>query len=555
MGNENLKQPTTKGPANFSYLNRHVQSNCCVKRGSNNMPSEDASWELSARVARGSFIILVNRLITTVLGVVYTIMAARLLGAEGYGVVSVGLALLSVLMVVGSFGIYGAIVRYVSKYAALNRFRTVRRVLRISFKYLLALALGFSLALLVLAGPIATHIYHDPGLTNVFRTVALILFLWIIFNGFQSVFQGFQRMRYILFAQVTYATLRIPIAIGLISAGFFATGALLGTAGGLIVAGAFSLFFLIPKVLPKSRSREAVDDRGLSREVLSFAAPTWLGSVAVILLTYFGTLLLGYVVNMQEVGYYSAAFYISIFLVALPGVMAGALFPALSEQWTLGRRKNFALAVRTAIKLIFTILIPLVVGMMIFSEFTLTLLYGGEFVAGANMLRMLLIAMLFRSLSEINYSIFSGIGRPDVYAKLGWMAAVVGVAAITPMVWLYGGMGAASGLLVACVCWALAGAYFVTRLTHQDYPFPIFWRPLLATGAMLLFVIPMRFVVGNIFQAAIVGLVGFVVYAYAFLRLGGVGKADLEVLKRISSGIGKPRAVEKVLSFLEHYTK
>lgn len=72
---------------------------------------------------------------------------------------------------------------------------------------------------------------------------------------------------------------------------------------------------------------------------------------------------------------------------------------------------------------------------------------------------------------------------------------------------------------------------------------------------MLLFVIPMRFVAGNIFQAAIVGLVGLVIYAYAFLRLGGVGKADLEVLKRISSGMGKPRVVEKVLSFLGRYTK
>jgi len=519
------------------------------------MPSEDASWELSARVARGSFIILVSQLTLTVLGIAYTLTVARLIGAEGYGIVSIGFALTSVLLVISNLGIPDAIVRYVSKYAALKKFRTVRRVLRISFKYLLLLALGFSSALLVLAGPIATYVYHDPSLTNIFRVAALILLLRILLSGPEGIFRGFQRMHYILFENVAYAALRIPIAIVLVSVGFFATGALLGTAGGLIIALAFSLFLFIPKVLPKSRSREAVNDHQLSSEVLSFAAPTWLGSVAIVLLTYFGTLLLGYVASMQEVGYYSAAFYISIFLVALPGVMATALFPALSEQWTLKDRKNFALAVRTAIKLIFTLLIPLVVGMMIFSEFTMALLYGKEFVAGANVLRVLLTAMLFEGLSSINYSIFSGIGRPDVYMKISWATTGVGVAAIASMTWLYGAMGAASGLLIACVVRALLGAYFVPRLTHQDYPFPIFWRPLLATGAMLLFVISMRFVVGNIFQAAIVGLVGLVIYAYAFLKLGGVGKGDLEVLRRISSGMGKPRAVEKVLSFLERYTK
>ena len=202
---------------------------------------------------------------------------------------------------------------------------------------------------------------------------------------------------------------------------------------------------------------------------------------------------------------------------------------------------------------IFTLLIPLVVGMMVFSEFTLTLLYGREFAAGANVLRVLLIAMLFRALAGVNNSIFAGIGRPDVRAKLAWMAAAVGIAAIAPLVWLYGAMGAASGLLVACVVWALAGAYFVTRLTDQAYPFPIFWRPLLATGAMLLFVIPMRFVVGNIFQATLVGLAGLVIYAYAFLRLGGIGRGDLKVLERFSSDMGKPRAVERVIRFLRRY--
>jgi len=501
----------------------------------------------------GGFTILVTRALEGILAVVFTIVVARLIGARGFGMVGIALSLIAVFQAVGRFGIPEAIARFVPKYSVQKRWGMVRSVLRESFKYILILALGISGALAVLASPIATYIYHDPGLTTLFRVAALVLFFSLLLGGFQGSFQGFQRMRYILLTQLSYHVFRIVAAVVFITLGIFATGALLGVAAGFAIACGISLFFLLPRVLPKRRSRRTEKEEGLSKEILHFSVPLWLGVIGGILMIYLGPLILGRVVRIEEVGYYTAAFSISIFSAELPGSMGMALFPAVSERWTLGDKRGFSAAIGATLKLIYIVLTPLVVAGIFFSKFVMSLLYGAGFVAGANVLCVLLVAFLLYSLASVNISILNGIGCSGAGAKAWWSGAGAGVVAITILAWTHGAMGAAVGLGLGMGISAILGAYFFIRLTGVRYPFHVFWRPLLASGAMLLFLLPMRWVVWSAPLAVLAGVGGLLIYLYAFLKLGGIGTEDIKVLRRLSSGMGRPRVLERAIRFLERY--
>ena len=100
---------------------------------------------------------------------------------------------------------------------------------------------------------------------------------------------------------------------------------------------------------------------------------------------------------------------------------------------------------------------------------------------------------------------------------------------------------------------AIIGAYFFIKLTGVRYPFHVFWRPLLASGAMLLFLLPMRWVVWNVPLAVLAGVGGLLIYLYVFLKLGGIGTEDIKVLRRLSSGMGRPWVLERAIRFLERY--
>jgi stage V sporulation protein B len=507
--------------------------------------------EPGARIIKGSFIVLINNVIVVISAFVYTIALTRLLGKSGYGVVSTGLAWLNVLGGIAAFGIPYAVVKLVSKYIALKKSEEVKSVLRISLRYLLTSALIFSATLALLARLVAADIYHDSNLTNVFRVVALMIPPSMLMFALLNIFQGFQKFRYSLLTESLSSVLRVPIAIAMVIAGYFATGALLGTAAGLIL-GCILGFFLLSKI--KLKASKGGGDK-LSQEIKAFALPAWLGGIAWTFLLWYGTLLLGHLVNMQEVGLYSSAFAISSFLLYVPGIIGAPLFPLVSELWTLKDRKRLASTVKISIKLIFTILMPLIAAAVVFPEFILLLICGKEFVAGANVLRIFSLALFFLSIKGINDTILSGIGRPDASAKINASAMALAIITITPLAWLYGIHGTAAGFLGVQIFASCLGALYVTKLTGLTYPLVMLNKQGLAVGVMLTLIVPLRLIALNVAQAVLMGIMGLLVYALVCLKVGVIERDDVSLLRQISSDMGEPMIIVKAIKFLERYAK
>jgi len=509
--------------------------------------------EPSIRIAKGSFIILINYICVNIFSIIYAILVGRLLGPRGYGIVATGLAFFNIFVYLANFGIPPSIVRFVSRYIALKKLETVRLILRTSFKYLLISALVLSTVLIIFAGPIATNVYRDPKLTVAFRIAGLMILPGIFLPGLLSAFQGFQRMKYHLFTESFYAIVRVPLAFAFIVAGYYATGALAGTMAGLFLACALGLFLLF-RLMPKGEQK-AIKGHDISKEIISFSIPNWLTSVAGMVLLSYGTIWLGYVVKMQEVGYYSSALLIASLLPGIAGATITALFPAISELWTVGDRENFASSVRLSIKFIFTLLIPLVAGTAIFSEFILRLVYGTEFIAGGQVLRILSVAALPICVNSLNVTILAGIGRPGICAKIYLSAVALAVAVITPLAWFYGIVGAAVGFLMTQVVILCSSTFFVKKLAGFVYPLQVLWKPAVATCVMLAPILLLRLVVTNLIGAVFVGVLGFFVYAIAFLKLGGVEKNDVNLLRQISSDMGKPSILERIVRFLDAHAE
>lgn len=507
--------------------------------------------EPGVKIVRGSFIVLIANILIVFFGIAYTVVIARLLGSNGYGIVSTGVALVNILAGIAAFGIPSAMTRLVSKYITLKKPEEVRDVLRISLKYVVASALIFTAALLLLSGVVASKIYHDPELTNVFRVVAIMILPIMLITALENIFQGFQKMRYSLFTDSSWSILRVPLAGGLVVSGYYATGALLGTAMGMIIACILG-FYLLLKLWPRGSGN---GDSKISREIMGFALPSWLGGSAWVFMLGYGTLLLGYVANFHAVGYYSAAYGITTFMLYIPAIVGVPLFPLVSELWTLKDCEKLSSTLKLSAKIIFTILIPFMLAIAIFPEFILNLLYGGAFLAGSNVLRILTIALLFLSIKTMNDAILSGIGRPDVNAKITGAAAILAIVATTPLAWFYGMYGVAVGFLIALILISCLGMIYIKKLTGLIYSLDVLRKPAVAAAIMLVFMIPLRYLAVNFLQAALIGVGALLIYALACLMLGVVEKDDVNLLKLISSEMGKPRALVVIIRFLEKFAK
>jgi O-antigen/teichoic acid export membrane protein len=509
--------------------------------------------EPSARIVRGGFVVVATYLIMMVLNVIFTIAMLRFLGDEGYGIFGVGMALFSILQGIAVLGIPTAAVRYIAKFLALKDITSTKKVLRTSVKYLIISSAIFSAALALLAQPIASWLYHNVNYTNAFLVVAAMLPAGILIVGLTAFFQGFQRMKYYLYVQTSWSALRLFISIALVLLGFFATGALLGVAIGMSVACVLG-FLLLPGVLPKVHKKgNKADD--IPREMLSTAAPVWVASIGGLFLLWYPVLLMGSLLAIENAGYYFACLSLIMLAILFSRSISVPLFPAVSELWTLKDKKRLELTVRTALKLVFIVLLPLATCMAVFSGFILTLVGGGVFIAGSTALSLLSIALIFQGLEEVNDTILCGVGKPHVFAKIYWMGVGSTIAVTTPLVFLYGINGAALGYLVAMVLITILGTYYVKRLTKLKYNSPALLRIALADVVMIIFLLALRSIVTSVPYALLVGGVGVLVYMAALLLVGAIEKRDVEVLRHVSKEMGEPSLLIRVIRFLDRHSQ
>jgi O-antigen/teichoic acid export membrane protein len=161
------------------------------------MPDEESYLNESLRkVVKGAGINFSGMVIGAFLGFLSRIILARWLEASDYGLISLGIAALSIASTLAMVGMTTGVTRYVSFYRAKGDEGgikgTIVSALKISFPISLALA-----ALLCFGSDwISIYIFHAPELSPVLKIFAFALPFLTLATIFLSATLGFEDMRY-----------------------------------------------------------------------------------------------------------------------------------------------------------------------------------------------------------------------------------------------------------------------------------------------------------------------------------------------------------------------
>ncbi len=202
--------------------------------------------------------------------------------------------------------------------------------------------------------------------------------------------------------------------------------------------------------------------RSLLKPLFSFGGWTTVYQ-ACILVTYLDRLLLGALVSLTALAYYTAAKEIISRAWIVPWSLALVLFPTFSELDATGDREAIKKLYWRATKWLVLIIGPLPIITVLFAAPLLKLYLGAELGGGAAVpLQILAIGLAMSGLAFTPYSLFQGLGRPDIPAKIALPLAPVHVALLVLLVPPFGATGAAlswtiwssiSGVMMAFFGW------------------------------------------------------------------------------------------------------
>lgn len=364
---------------------------------------------LRQTVMKNTFWMAVGQLGARLIRVILIVYAARVLGASEWGTFSYALSIAALFTVLIDFGINGILTREAS------------RDPRVQEKYFatgLVIKLGmFAISALLLLGAVPLILPQKAAIA-LLPIVTFIVGCDSLKDFGASLSRAWEKME-------IEAGIHVVTNIAIVLAGFaalavsetpmaLASGYALGTLVGLIFA-----FYPVRHYFKNLRHTISPE---LFRPIFAAAWPLAIMGLLTSLMLNTDTLMIGWFLESEQVGYYSAAQRIGQMIFILPGILAGSLFPSFAKLTREPER--FRAVLEQSMQFLNLISFPAAVGGAILATRTMGLLYGHEYLPGGPSFMYMCLAIPFIFVGAVLGNAIFAINKERklfVYSLIGFL--------------------------------------------------------------------------------------------------------------------------------------
>jgi len=202
-------------------------------------------------------------------------------------------------------------------------------------------------------------------------------------------------------------------------------------------------------------------------------------SIATTIYTNLDIVMLGFLTNDTQMGYYDAAVKIKMLLVAVVSSLGSVLLPRVSYYLSVGMKDEFKRITTKALNCILLLSVPLAVYCMLFASPITSLISGRAFLPAVPIMQVIMPTIIFIGMTNI-----MGIQMLVPLGKENWVlyseicGAIVNIIINALLIPKYAAYGAAIGTLIAEICvflvqfWATR-EYVVSVYKKMNYKYII----------------------------------------------------------------------------------
>jgi O-antigen/teichoic acid export membrane protein len=196
------------------------------------------------------------------------------------------------------------------------------------------------------------------------------------------------------------------------------------------------------------------------------------------------TLVLGLFVSSGLIGIYEISWRLASILILVSNAVETALFPEISEISSSGEYGEVRELLSEAIFYAGIFIIPGFFGTLVLGSDILRI-YGTEFVAGAPILLILIVARTINVYEMQMLNVINGVDRPDVAFRINLVFIGVNVTLNFLLIWQFGWYGAAVATTVSSVVMLVLSYRAIDELMGvPSLPLAGIGKQILAAGGM-----------------------------------------------------------------------
>ena len=363
---------------------------------------------------------LATTLIAKAGSLIFTIIIARMLLPELFGLYTLALSTIILFASFSDFGLGSALVNFISKSLVEKSFPKAKTYFIKLLKYKLILVILASLVLLSLAYYVS-NVYYNKPIFYALLAGGIYLPVVSLLGFIETAFKANNNFREPFFKEFLFQVLRlifVPLAIFLFLKGTFSNEAIIA---GVIIILAFSYFLTLIFLVIMSKYNLGflkvkkdrltnVENKSLKKFILPLTATALSG----VFFGYIDTIMLGHFVTGEFIGYYGSTFSLIGAGSVIIGFAGAALFPIFSRlkgqklEKAFKKTFNFILIISLVSAILSFFLAPIIINIV----------YGQEYSSSIILLRIFSLLLIVLPLTGIYDSYFMSQERTKIIAIL-----------------------------------------------------------------------------------------------------------------------------------------
>jgi O-antigen/teichoic acid export membrane protein len=502
----------------------------------------EKALEMGKTSATGSFQLLIGVATSTLIMFIGTAILARILTTDEYGLYGIVLVPLTTINLFRDWGINSAMTKYIANFRVSHKDEEMHDIIVAGLIFEAAAGLALSFLSLLLAGFIASTIFHRPESAFYIAILSASIISGSLLTASQAGFIGFERMELNSFTLICQAIVKTAVGPILVFLGYSVLGAVLGYIVGFVAAaiiGLATFYLLLFRPLRKA-TRNSNLTKTL-RTMLKYGVPLSIGSILSGILAQIYAFMVVPLTSNTMYGNYVTAVNFSVLLTFLTTPISTVLFPAFAKLDPQNENELVKTVFASSIKYSSILLVPATMVLMALSGPMIGTVFGQKYVYGPFFLTIYVIGNLFVAIGSISSGgLLYGLGETKIPMYQSIITIIIGL----PLGLLLIPTLGITGLIIASVIAGIPSMLWVLYWIWKHYKakadFQSSAKILAAsTIAALMAYLPAGSLHTAIWIKLIIGLITFsAVYMFSAPLIGAVSPNDINALRTMFSGLG-----------------
>ena len=256
-------------------------------------------------ITKKSGIVFLGRVFSTIFGFLFSLAAARLMGADVYGKLMYVTVIITMLSLVTKLGLTQGLVQFISRLTENNRIEERNSIISFSFLLVSVFSIILSVILFIFSDFIALNIFNNQELASLLKVMSPILILLSLIELTPGIFRGLKIVKYqVLGRDLIQSFIRLIMVLILGYLGY----KIYGLVAAFYLSMAFSLLYLFYKLYDLNLFGKIKCKFITSyKEILIFSAPLLISSILHYSVSKIDIFMIGYFLNTSSVGIYTVA--------------------------------------------------------------------------------------------------------------------------------------------------------------------------------------------------------------------------------------------------------